>query len=154
MFFETDLTPSEWEKEKITISVFDANTFFRNELIGLYEFDVTSVYGRKDHEVYRKWLGLTDSDNHTGLQGFLQVSVTVLKPGDDAPLHEDEFEDDEGDLDTQDLNSLVLLPPQITLTGYNLIVRVYKAEQLSKMDKGLKRKKKSKKKSKFSHQIQ
>eukprot|EP01091_Cochliopodium_minus_P016955 TRINITY_DN6513_c0_g1_i1.p1 TRINITY_DN6513_c0_g1~~TRINITY_DN6513_c0_g1_i1.p1 ORF type:complete len:1344 (+),score=430.13 TRINITY_DN6513_c0_g1_i1:61-4092(+) len=135
MFFETDLPPSEWEKEKITISVFDANTFFRNELIGLYEFDVSSVYGRKDHEVYRKWLGLTDSDNHTGLQGFLQVSVTCLKPGDDAPLHEEEYDDDEGDSESQDLNSLVLLPPKITLTGYNLIVRIYKAEQLSKMDR-------------------
>lgn len=44
----------------------------------------------KDHEVYRTWVGLqdTESGRETGVRGFLKLSITVLGPGDRQKVHD------------------------------------------------------------------
>ncbi len=44
---------SDLQKEVIEVSVFDSNHVSRNSLIGLYEFDLLSVYYNPNHEVSR-----------------------------------------------------------------------------------------------------
>src|SRR5262249_29268080 len=120
------LQPSEIEAGKITVAIFDANTFRRNELIGeraarrpvlrcpaarprapsraerratgQFEFDVQGVYYRQHHELFRQWVALTDiTDEHEGIQGYLKLSLVVLGPGDEQHVHTAAEEDDESD---------------------------------------------------------
>lgn len=52
MFFNLNkLEREEIEEAIITVSVFDADTFSANDLIGLYQFDMKSIYFRPHHEV-------------------------------------------------------------------------------------------------------
>jgi len=79
---------------KMTVSIFDANTVRRNELVGSFEFDLQYVYAAADHEIYRRWVALTDiTDKHEGIQGYLKLSVTVLGPNDIARVHMKEEDD-------------------------------------------------------------
>jgi hypothetical protein len=90
------------------VSVFDANTLQRDVEIGAYEFDIGSIYNMDGHELYRKWVALTDSSGkENGVQGYLKLSITVLAPGDVSPAH-NEDEENEDDLDGADLQSLVM----------------------------------------------
>ena len=58
--FNKKMSQSEFEKSKVKVSVFDANTILRNELIGSYEFDYAFLYKLKGHEIYRAWIPLID----------------------------------------------------------------------------------------------
>eukprot|EP00033_Pygsuia_biforma_P002484 GCRY01002754.1.p1 GENE.GCRY01002754.1~~GCRY01002754.1.p1 ORF type:complete len:1277 (-),score=458.89 GCRY01002754.1:265-4095(-) len=133
-FFQCNLKDEEFNTEKILVSVFDANTVRRNVLIGEYELDMSFIYGEKNHELYRRWVALTDNERQEGIQGYLKVTVTVLGPGDLAATHDD-ADDDDDDEEGADLQSLVLLPPEMDLIPYELQVRCYRAENLPKMDR-------------------
>ena len=49
------------ENAVIKINVEDADTITRNDPIGQYFYDLSYVYQQKDHEVYRKWIALTNN---------------------------------------------------------------------------------------------
>ncbi|KAJ3432654.1 c2 calcium-dependent membrane targeting [Anaeramoeba flamelloides] len=135
-FFNFKWKPEEFQKKKIAIKVLDSNTVRRNVLIGQYELDSSFVYGETDHEIWHRWLLLTDTDSNDGGQGFLKVSVIVLGPGDQSKTHESYgIDDEEVDENNQDLQSLILRPPEIESQGYHLKVYCYKAEHLPKMDR-------------------
>lgn len=38
----------------------------------------------KDHEIHRQWVALVDDENprDTGTQGYLQLSIAIVGPGD------------------------------------------------------------------------
>ena len=93
-FSKRDLQPYELQESVVKVSVFDADAFTRNDLIGSCAFDLQSIYYRKQHEIYRQWIVLTDNDNplDSGPQGFLELSITVLGPGDKPPVHDLEAE--------------------------------------------------------------
>ncbi|KAH7819075.1 putative myoferlin-like protein [Monocercomonoides exilis] len=131
-FFNLKITKDEFLDGKIQFQVYNANTFTRNELIGSFEFDMTRVYGEDDHELYRKWVGLYNADLGSELQGYLRCSIVVLGPGDVPANHEDD--DDDEEVEGEDLQKMVLLPPQIERIGYELKVRAYRAEKLPKTD--------------------
>ncbi len=42
----------------VQFSVFDSNKLMRNELIGAFQFDASTVYLNTDHEFYRQVCGL------------------------------------------------------------------------------------------------
>ena len=55
-FFECSSQPRASRfsvRAQVTLRVMDANTLRRDVLIGQYEFDLTTVYFRQHHEVYR-----------------------------------------------------------------------------------------------------
>eukprot|EP01156_Anaeramoeba_ignava_P017863 Anaeramoba_ignava/a90184_286.p1 GENE.a90184_286~~a90184_286.p1 ORF type:complete len:1304 (+),score=348.32 a90184_286:131-4042(+) len=134
MFFSFKWQPKDFMTKKILIQVFDSNTIRRNVLIGQYELDPQFVQGEPNHEIWHRWVILVDPDRHTGAQGFLKLSCVVLGPGDQDPTHENDGIDDEEVEDTQDLQKLILRPPEMDVTGYNLKVYCYKAQELPKMD--------------------
>ncbi|KAJ5071996.1 c2 calcium-dependent membrane targeting [Anaeramoeba ignava] len=113
MFFQSKWKPSEFDHKKVLIQVFDSNTIRRNVLIGQYELDPSFVHGEPNHEIWHRW---------------------YLGPGDQPPTHENDGIDDEEVEDTQDLQKLILRPPQLDVTGYHLKVYCYRAEDLPKMD--------------------
>ncbi|KAJ3448836.1 c2 calcium-dependent membrane targeting [Anaeramoeba flamelloides] len=134
-FYDFKWKPEEVLKKKLLVQVMDSNTIRRNVLIGQYEFDVLYVYGEPDHEIWHKWLLLTDTDSNEGAQGYLKVSVIVLAPGDQSKTHQsDGIDDEEGNEDSEDLQSMILKPPNIDTQGYHLNVFCYRAEHLPKMD--------------------
>eukprot|EP00475_Leptophrys_vorax_P032002 TRINITY_DN4892_c1_g1_i3.p1 TRINITY_DN4892_c1_g1~~TRINITY_DN4892_c1_g1_i3.p1 ORF type:complete len:1239 (+),score=404.15 TRINITY_DN4892_c1_g1_i3:101-3817(+) len=121
-----DMTEQQIEMEKIRISVYDANTLLRDVLIGAFDFDMSQVYYRKNHEIHKVWVALTDvTGEFQGVQGYLKVSVTVLGPGDKLFIHEDDEEEEE---------SMVLMPPTIEQKGYLLGVQTYLGQDLPVMD--------------------
>ncbi|KAJ6247531.1 c2 calcium-dependent membrane targeting [Anaeramoeba flamelloides] len=134
-FYDFKWKPQDFMKHKVLVQVMDSNTVKRNVLIGQYELDAAYVYGESDHEIWHKWLLLTDTDSSEGSQGYLKVSVIVLAPGDQEKTHQsDGIDDEEGDEDSEDLQSMILKPPNIDTQGYHLNVFCYRAEHLPKMD--------------------
>lgn len=131
-FFEGRMTLEEFSRQRVTFSVFDANTFQRNELIGSYAVELGRAHNAPAHEVWRQWVGLTDPKAGPALQGFLRVSVVALASGETAKSHEDD-EDDEA-VGGTDLQKMVLMPPELQLQGYRLCIRLYKADGLPKTD--------------------
>ena len=104
-----NLEPEELNQGKLNISVFDANLVRKNVLIGSFEFDLTQVYYRKHHELYKQWIALTDiTGDNEGVQGYLQVTIVVLGPKDEQYIHppSEEMETEGSLLD-------VMMPPQV-----------------------------------------
>ncbi|CAM9410102.1 unnamed protein product, partial [Sphacelaria rigidula] len=70
----------------IRVCVMDADgpAMMKNDLIGSYTFDAESVYFQKDHEIHRQWVALIDDVNplDQNAQGYLQLSVAIVGPGD------------------------------------------------------------------------
>ena len=58
---------------------------FRDELIGMYEFDMTYVYFKKDHVIHNQWIALCnpESEDFSAVAGNLKVSIAVQGPGDE-----------------------------------------------------------------------
>jgi hypothetical protein len=136
LYFEiADLDPKQLEMERISITVFDANTFRKNVVIGSYEFDASFVYYSDHHEIFRQWIGLSDiTDAHEGVQGYLKVTIVCLGPGDEQKIHSfeeiDEFEQKSSD-------DVVLMPPHIDQKGYILTLNFHCAQHLPNMDLGI-----------------
>jgi len=58
-------------------------------IIGAYEIDLTSVYFSYQHEIYMAWLTLTDpTDEVEGAMGYLKVTISILGPNDELPVHD------------------------------------------------------------------
>lgn len=85
------------------ISVFDHNWFRKNQLIGVYQIDLPSIYSHTDHELYRRWASLRDPTNKedSGSQGLLKYSVVCLGPGDSQKVHDPINEEDEDEKDLE-----------------------------------------------------
>jgi len=58
---------------------------FRNALIGMYEFDVASIYFMKQHILLHKWVALSNpaSANFNEVSGYLKLSISVAASGDE-----------------------------------------------------------------------
>ncbi|XP_068680918.1 otoferlin-like isoform X2 [Montipora foliosa] len=107
-------------------------------LIGAFKLDVGTVYAQPDHRFCRRWAVLTDPEetlgaSGAGIKGYLKVDITVLGKGDPAkepPGIKDNDDDIEGNL---------LLPEGVPAERpkAKIIVKIYRAEGLPKMNSGL-----------------
>ncbi|KAA6387445.1 MAG: hypothetical protein EZS28_017028 [Streblomastix strix] len=131
-YYEIPMTRDKFENSTINFSVYNANTVRRNELIGAYQIDLSRVWGEENHEMWRQWLGLYNADLGPEIQGYLRCSVCVMKPGDVCGNHDDDEDDEE--VEGEDLQKMVLLPPQVERHGYLLKTRAYKGDHLFKAD--------------------
>ncbi len=67
--------------------VFNSRKLRSDALIGGFHLDVGTVYEEDDHVFHNKWLLLTSpEDAAAGAMGYLQVSMSVIGTGDDAPV--------------------------------------------------------------------
>jgi hypothetical protein len=59
--------------------------FFKDALIGAYEFDITYIYFMDKHSLMHKWLALSNpaSTNFTEVAGYLKLSITIAGSGDE-----------------------------------------------------------------------
>ena len=107
LYFELNkLEPDQLSQGKALIQVFDADILTRNDLIGAFEFDLSWIYYREHHEVYNQWIALTnpdaddeeeeeekdDDEGIDGIEGYLKLSITILGPGDEQYIHDEEAE--------------------------------------------------------------
>ena len=60
---------------------------FSNTAIGGAQFDLQTVYEYPHHEVFGHWVALTDDSRGGAVQGFLRLSMSVLKEGDTPKIH-------------------------------------------------------------------
>ena len=101
-----------------------------DDLIGEFEIDLGQVWSRPSHEMYRQWVGITDtSGEYEGIQGYLKLSASIVPAGEALLSEHADFVDD-------DELSNVLMPPSIEMVGMELYINCHKAEGLPKMDLG------------------
>ncbi|CAM9547986.1 unnamed protein product [Ascophyllum nodosum] len=133
-----NLSREQLMRATVNLRVLDANTFQRDSLIGSHQFDLLGVYTEKDHEVYRTWVGLleTETGQETGFQGFLKLSVTVLGPGDRQRVHNlaEEMQEEmarEAEVGAGGVGGGIILgPAPISQELSFLVVYVFSAEDL------------------------
>ncbi|GCB75744.1 hypothetical protein scyTo_0018254, partial [Scyliorhinus torazame] len=96
------------------------------------ELDIGSVYDLPGHAVLRKWLLLYEPDDlHALAKGYLKVSIIVLAAGDEAPI------DKRGTNEEDDVESNLLQPAGVLSRWVTFELKIYRAEDISHMAKGL-----------------
>ncbi|RHY24406.1 hypothetical protein DYB25_000601 [Aphanomyces astaci] len=121
-----DLDKEKVEMGQIKVTVMDANTLQRAELIGETSFDVSFIYTKMNHQICTSWVGLC-SPGTDGIQGYVRLSISIIGPGDKfvAPPP----------IDPKD-NGLanVLMPPSVKQEVSFLVMTVHVGEDLPAMD--------------------
>ena len=117
------------ESGKIEIRLLDKG-FFKDAIIGFYEFDLSYIYLMKDHAMLHKWIVMSnpESENFGEVTGYLKLSITICGEGDNqVNIGEDPnpAEDD------------IIQPPQIKPEFYQLYVRFFCAQKIVPMDAAL-----------------
>ena len=113
--------------------MYDHNIFTSNDFIGKFTVDAAYIYQlNSDHELYRKWVVLTDTTDVTeGVRGYLRVTINVLGPGDRPPVHDErkdlKIKDDAGE-------NHIFSPGHIDKTWYLMKFNLYRAEHLPPLD--------------------
>ena len=59
--------------------------YFKDALIGAYEFDIAYIYFMKEHSLMHKWLALSNpnAENFNEVAGYLKISITIAAAGDE-----------------------------------------------------------------------
>ena len=129
-FFEpTGLTPGDVQNEKLRIKVLDQR-MLKDQLIGVYEMDISYIYFKEEHAILNQWVGLSNpsAENFNVLSGHLKMSVSVIGENDNQIA----LTDDTG-VDRTELQ-LMQLPPHISVKYYQFKFRIIKGQLLPKMD--------------------
>ena len=143
LFFEKRFESSqEFEVQKLHIQVMDHNALISDSLIGEFEIDLVSVYFSDKHAIQHQWVALSNmKKNFQEIKGFLKFSASCVGPGDEqVALEPEPFKkgDEKQMFGAGGVGQLgsgkVMLPPQIQTKGYQMIVKLIKAESLPKMD--------------------
>ncbi|KAJ0394355.1 hypothetical protein P43SY_006836 [Pythium insidiosum] len=131
IFSPRNLDKAEVEMGVIKLSVMDANTFQRAELIGSAKFDLSYIYSQKNHQLANVWIGLIDDVNtkNEGVQGYLRASITVIGPGDKLVPPPSPFGPENSGMDGN-----VIMPSSISQSVKFVVATFYKAEELPAMD--------------------
>ena len=74
----------EAEDAKIKLKLLDKG-FFKDDMIGEFEFDLSHVYYMTDHVLLHKWIALANpsSKDYSSIKGYLKVSISVSASGDE-----------------------------------------------------------------------
>jgi len=92
IFFEPKNVEIErLEKGKIEIKLMDKG-FFKDSLIGYYEFDLNSIYLMKDHALMHKWIVMSNPEGEEfgKVTAYLKLSITICGAGDEQiPIEDD-----------------------------------------------------------------
>ena len=103
--------------ETICIKVMNKG-IFRDELIGTYEFDMTTVYFKEKHAIQHQWIALfnPEGEDFSAITGNLKISMAVQGPGDEQVQLSDQAGPDSVD-------QVVLMPAQIKKEFKQLKIR-------------------------------
>ena len=123
-----NISGDDMQKGKIEVNICDSGSFTRNQVIGLYDFDLLAIYNSQNHEIWKQWIGLFDRNElKKTVKGYLKLSVTILRENDEKYDHENDEENNDDD-DGGVLN--VLLPPFISHTYKQLIIYIFATKYL------------------------
>ena len=79
LFFEPkNVEVDRLEKGKIEIKLMDKG-FFKDALVGYYEFDLNSIYLREEHALQHKWAVMSnpESEEFGKVTAYLKLSITL-----------------------------------------------------------------------------
>lgn len=85
LFFEPkNLDTSDLENAKVQIKLMDKG-FFKDAVIGYYEFDLSYLYQQPDHSLLHKWIIMSnpESENFGEVTGLLKISIVITGEGDE-----------------------------------------------------------------------
>jgi uncharacterized Zn-finger protein len=124
----------EFSQNQICVGVFDSNAVSKNELIGNYSFSFSTIYRKPNHEIFKQWVALANSEKAMkGIQGYMQVSIRILTEDDEPAVHGGDDDDDDDDEEV-DFSKMVLKDPDIKMEVKMLLMTVGSAQSLPKMD--------------------
>lgn len=130
LFFERkNLDHSQIALERLLIEAKDHRAILKDNRIGLYEFDLATIYGENQHTLKHIWIALfnPDSENFEVVKGYLKVSISVLHETD-KPI----------DLTVKDASTIgeeeLKIPAQLKPKLSQLVVTLLDANSLVKMD--------------------
>ena len=92
IFFEPkNQEVEDLQQAKIEIKLMDKG-FFKDALIGYYEFDLSYLYQQPDHALLHKWVIMSnpESENFGEVTGQLKISITICGEGDEQVGIEDD----------------------------------------------------------------
>ena len=92
IFFEPKNVEEErLSKGKIEIKLMDKG-FFKDALVGYYEFDLATIYGREDHALMHKWIVMSNPEGEEfgKVTAYLKLSITIAGAGDEQVQIEDD----------------------------------------------------------------
>nr|KAF6301287.1 fer-1 like family member 5 [Pipistrellus kuhlii] len=79
--------PAKFFDYSILIQVQNASGIRATSEIGRFQTDIGFIYNSPDHALQRKWLGLCQpNEPHSGVRGYLKVTICALGVGDQAPV--------------------------------------------------------------------
>ncbi len=121
-------TEDEFARENIYIEVYDANTLFRNRLIGTYTFGIQKVSNQREipHQIRNRWVYLINPESPSENVGSLVSTVTVLGPNDIPPAS---IWSEESALD-----SMVLDDPEIERRPNQMTIYIHRGEHIPRTD--------------------
>ncbi|XP_059893638.1 myoferlin-like isoform X1 [Gadus macrocephalus] len=129
-FYNVHMLPSELFDKSINIRVYDSYSLRADALMGEFMVDVGYVYDEPAHCVIRKWLLLSDPEDHSsGAKGYLKVSVFIVGAGEEPPVDTGEAGGEEDDIESN-----LLLPAGLALRWATLSLKVFRAEDVPQMD--------------------
>ena len=72
------------EQAKISVKLLDKG-YFKDAVVGIYDFDVAFVYFMKKHTMFHQWVALSNpsSANFNEVTGYLKLSISVTATGDE-----------------------------------------------------------------------
>ena len=120
IFFEPkNVDEARLEKGTIELKLMDKG-FFKDALIGFYQFDLSYIYLKDQHALQHKWIVMSnpESEDFGEVTGFLKISVTIAGSGDEQVPIEDDPNPTQEDF---------IQPPQITPEFYQMKVRFFAA---------------------------
>lgn len=103
--------------------------YFKDALIGVYEFDIAYIYFMKDHSLMHKWLAMSNpnSESFNEVTAYLKLSITVAATGDEqVQITEDTA--------AESAEDAIMMPPSIRPEYYQIHFRMFRAEKLPAMD--------------------
>ena len=81
--------------------------FFKDAVIGAYDFDVAFVYFMAKHTLLHRWIALSNPESpaFNEVTGYLKLSISVTTKGDETiQINEDTSAPDKND-------AAILMPP-------------------------------------------
>lgn len=111
IFFEPkNQEENDLKQGKIIIKLLDKG-FFKDGLIGYYEFDLSYIYQMPEHSLMHKWIVMSnpESENYGEVTGLLKLSITICGQGDEQVGITDDPHPERED---------VIQPPQINPKYY------------------------------------
>jgi len=120
------------EEANIVLRLLDRG-FFKDALVGMYQFDLSYIYFMEQHTLFHQWIALQNplSQEFNEVTAYLKVSISIA-------WQEDEQIQINDDTEKESLDAIsIMMPPSLKPQYWQLKIKFFKGEKLPVMDKPL-----------------